>query len=270
MGRADQEGIGHLGNDRVGNLRFLVFAFCGCAALMPVVQGCRGEVEPVVTAGVDACSHCNMVIDRRNQACGYVLGGRFIPFDSPKCLLRSYEALRRGKQELPEAVFFADYGTEAFHPADSTIFVLTDRVPTVMDARVVCFGAMRDARGFVQGTDELVEGWSRYQLARGVPDRRHDVVVSSEGMQPSAIEAIKGEFVELSLRGSGLREDRVLVVKGYDEVGEIRICASGEVTACRFWAVRPGAGFPVVDVADNGTIGMIKVAGAHTLDEELQ
>ncbi len=43
---------------------------------------------------------------------------------------------------------------------------------------------------------------------------------------------------------------------------------SGEETTLRLIAIRPGAGFPVID-ADSGTaLGMIKVIGAHTLDEE--
>jgi hypothetical protein len=33
-------------------------------------------------------------------------------------------------------------------------------------------------------------------------------------------------------------------------------------------AIRPGAGFPVIDAGSGDALGMMKVIGAHTLDEE--
>ena len=136
--------------------RSATWALLGWTLALAVLQGCSREVKPAVTAGVDACAACNMAIDRPNQACGYVLDGRFVPFDSPACLLRSYEALRRAGGALPEAVYFADYRTGVFHRADSTAFLLTDRVPTVMNAGVICFGKEEEARAAKQYEDELI------------------------------------------------------------------------------------------------------------------
>ena len=58
------------------------------------LAGCSREITPAVVAGVDACAHCNMVIDDVNQAAGWIQDGEFVPFDSPGCLLARYEALR--------------------------------------------------------------------------------------------------------------------------------------------------------------------------------
>ena len=47
-----------------------------------------------MATGIDACRECNMVIDRVNEACGYVGEGEFVTFDSPMCLLRNLDAMR--------------------------------------------------------------------------------------------------------------------------------------------------------------------------------
>jgi hypothetical protein len=78
-------------------LMFLAAAMGTALAL----AGCTGDEKPAITAGVDACDACSMVIDQVNQACGYVREGSFVPFDSPGCLLRTYQALP--KQERPLA-----------------------------------------------------------------------------------------------------------------------------------------------------------------------
>ena len=63
---------------------------------------CSGEIYPEVTAGVDACRGCNMVIDTPKQACGLFADDRFLPFDSSGCMLHSLEARRReGRPERP-------------------------------------------------------------------------------------------------------------------------------------------------------------------------
>ena len=89
-------------------------------------------------------------------------------------------------------------------------------------------------------------------------------------MHPDSFEINKGELVELSLHGKNLNDEVTLAIKGYEKAGEIRIPVSGDQVSLRFWASRPGAGFPVIDTSNNNPVGMMKVAGAHTPDEEVQ
>ena len=211
-----------------------------------------------------------MVIDRTNQACGYVLDDLFIPFDAPSCLLKSYDTLRKDGLKLPDAIYFADYISSSFHHADSTVFILTSHVPTVMNSGVLCFGTIENARTILKHSDERILSWSDYQIERGEPDRRENAVITPDGMQPDTIELNKGDLVELKLAGKNLQGVVTLVIKGYDDVGEIGIPGPGEQTTIRFRATRPGAGFPVIDISNSEPVGMIKVTGAHTPDEEEQ
>ena len=92
------------------------------------IGACSGKVGPAVVAGIDACTECNMVIDTVNQACGWVSDGDFVPFDSPGCLLRSYDDLRKQGTGVPSEIFFADYTTSEFVPVEHTVFLLTRAV----------------------------------------------------------------------------------------------------------------------------------------------
>jgi hypothetical protein len=243
--------------------------FSGLLVAMLLLAGCAGEVEPNIVAGVDSCSNCNMVIDQTNQAAGYLLGGEFETFDSPACLLQGYEALRKQGESLPETILFADYRDGALHPAEATSFLMTDHVPTVMNGRVICFGDGAAAVAARSHDDEIVTDWAGYRTARGEPDREVEVSFAGGVMSPEVVTADKGEIVEWRATGIGLTEDMTIMVKGYPELGEVVVPASGEEVVFRLMASRPGAGFPVVESGSDGEpLGMMKVAGAHTTDEE--
>ena len=69
-----------------------------------LIAGCGGEPTPEVVAGIDGCASCGMVIDRVNEAAGWIEGGDFVPFCSPGCLLAEHDALRKSGQAPPQAV----------------------------------------------------------------------------------------------------------------------------------------------------------------------
>jgi hypothetical protein len=239
------------------------------AALLLLAAGCSGEVEPEIVAGVDSCRNCNMVIDQVNQASGYVREGEFQTFDSPACLLQSYDALRREGAELPQTILFSDFRDGSLHPAETTTFLLTEQIPTVMNGRVVCFGDRAGAEQARTQEDELLTGWEGYRTARGTPDREVEVSFSAGVMAPDVVTAEKGELVLWRISGSGLEDDLTIAVKGYPEIVDVVVPATGEEVVLRLLATRPGAGFPIVEVGnEEAPLGMLKVGGAHTTDEE--
>lgn len=247
----------------------------GCFGLLAVavamnLVGCSSEVRPEVVAGIDACQRCNMIIDQVHQACGYVLRGEFATFDSPACLLGSYEGLRKRGEPLPAAIFFADYRDGAFHPAEATSFLLTDHVPTVMNGRVVCFGSREAAEAAREHPDEDITDWVGYRTARGEPDKILEVSIGDGGMSPEVVAVAKGDLVLWKVRRSPAEGDRSLSVKGYPELGSVKLPEGAEEVAFRLLATRPGAGFPVVWAEGGEPLGMLKVAGSHTKDEEEQ
>ena len=235
--------------------------------LVLMLGACSGEVRPEVAAGIDACASCNMVIDTPNQACGYVADGEFVTFDSPACLLRGHDDFRRRGAEPPGEIFFADYQSSEFIPAETTAFLLTEHLPTVMGAGVLCFASIEGAEAVRSTSDEEITDWTGYRRLKGQPDTIVEATVSSGSLIPEIIEVARGDLVLLKLDGGELTDKITLTVRGYPEIGDVVVEATGEPTELRFFATRPGMGFPIL-AADERALGMIRVTGAHTADEE--
>lgn len=227
---------------------------------------CSGEIHPEVTAGIDACRGCNMIIDRVNQACGHVAEGEFVPFDSPRCLLQSHDELRRQGAEIPTEIFFADYESGEFIPVENAVFLLTAHTPTVMDAGVLSFATVDGAEAVRTTVEEEITDWTGYRRLRGRPDAIVEVSVTPDRLLPEIIEVAKGDLVVLEINGDELTDAITLTVRGYPEIGEVVVSPTGIPTVVRFIAARPGMGFPVIGTEDRA-LGMIRVTGAHTADE---
>lgn len=235
-----------------------------------LVAGCGGQPTPGVLAGIDGCSSCGMVIDRVNEAAGWIEAGVFVTFCSPGCLLAEHDALRKSGRSLPKAVFFADYRDGSFSQLSETAYLLTDHVPTVMNARVICFNSMAAATEMRQHDDEIVTDWMGYRVLRGQPDTVLETVFGPGGMDPEIVTANKGEIVLWRVRSEGLAGDLSWAIKGYPDVDPPIVGATGETVELRFLATRPGAGFPIEDPSSGQALGMLKVEGAHTSDEAAQ
>ena len=82
------------------------------------------------------------------------------------------------------------------------------------------------------------------------------------------MEAAKGELLLWKATTSGLDRDLVISIRGYPEVGEIVVPASGDVAVFRMKVTRPGMGFPVMETGTDRPLGVLKVLGSHTADEE--
>ncbi len=240
------------------------------AALIAIVVSCGGEPTPEIVAGIDGCASCGMVIDRVNEAAGWVTEGEFVPFCSPGCLLVEHDALRKSGQPLPQTTYFADYRSGGFSPAVETAFLLTDHLPTVMNARVICFNSVVAAEEMRQHEDEIVTDWTGYRIHRSEPDSEIETIFGPGGMDPDVVQASKGDIVLWRASGEGLEQDLAWLIKGYPEVEPLPVAAAGEPTELRFMATRPGAGFPIERAEDGAPLGMLKVSGAHTADEAAQ
>jgi hypothetical protein len=165
-------------------------------------------------------------------------------------------------------MFFADYVSSRLTPVDSVSFLLTSHIPAVMGAEVICFRNRTDAEAAMKHSDEQITDWIGYWTERGDPDRRVEVVATNDALIPATLEFKKGDLVEWNFRGEGLESDLALRLRGYEEIGEVLISQTGERTLRRMFVDKPGAGFPIERVSDGAALGMIKVSGAHTEDEE--
>ena len=237
--------------------------------LVPIclLAGCAGEPAIEIRPGIDGCHECHMTIDQLKQASGYVLNREFLTFDSPGCLLRSIEALPKSERPQPANIYFADYRDGTLNSAETSAFLLTSHIPTVMNSGALTFANRDAAEDVREHGDEVVTDWAGYRTMRGTPDMVLDLELGPNGLVPEIIEVHKDDLIQLNVVGRGLSNDLSFTVRGYPEAGEAMIPAGSGSAVFRLLAFRPGAGFPVVD-ADGRSLGMIRVAGAHTADEE--
>jgi hypothetical protein len=233
-----------------------------------VAGGCASDREPEIVAGVDGCAACGMVIDQVDQAAGYYLDKDFHTFCSPGCLLGSFEKRRQAGEPLPDRILFGDYAGGGLQPAGGVTFLLTEHTPTVMGWGILAFADPGVAATHRRHDDESLVDWIGLRTARGKVDRTLSLVLTGDAMEPPVIEVDKGELIEWELRGRELSADLTVAVRGYDELGEVTVPASGDPVRARMLALRPGAGFPLVRTADGEVLGQIRVRGAHTADEE--
>jgi hypothetical protein len=151
---------------------------------------------------------------------------------------------------------------------DSIDFLISGHITTVMNAGVISFKKDGPASSYKKYDDELITDWRGLQLAKGKPDRKVDVIVSAEGVIPDVTILNKDELVEWTFTPEDGFTEHLIFLKGYEEMKLIGIKAGGASVKVRMLADKPGAGFPFVRISDNQIVGMVKVTGAHTNDEE--
>jgi hypothetical protein len=254
----------------VRKIPYLRFGYLFLIFISAIMLFCtEGEKTPQITVDLDACVHCNMIISKLNEACGYFAEEEFHPFDSPGCLLKEYEDLKNYSIQPLPAIYFIDYTTRKFITADSTFFLITEHIPTVMNAGVLCFASEEVAREYVKYPDEKITDWRGFQTFKGTPDRIIKIIFTPRGMEPDVVVLEKNELVEWIFFTKDLKGSHEFYLKGYDEIGKINLVNNDGQIAVRMFANKPGAGFPFINAANEKPVGMVKVMGAHTADEEM-
>lgn len=241
---------------------------CGLFMALLGIAGCKPQGLPEIKAGVDACDGCNMVIDKVNQACGYFADDGFIVFDAPGCMILRLDEYRAAGERMPARLYFADYQTARLLPRDSTVFLLTAHLPTVMGSGVLCFADRNAAQALRAHEDEITTNWSGCFARKAEANRQLDLVITADAARPEIVELQKGDVAAFHVTGEGLSGDVAVRIKGYEEIAPVIVSAAGDAAMFRLYADKPGAGFPLERIADGKTLGMIKVEGAHTEDEE--
>jgi len=237
--------------------------------LILIFEGCDTQPKPEIHADIDNCAECGMVISQVNQSGGYFHEHEFVTFCSPTCLLQKYQEIDERNRPNRSQIYFADYPSAKFVRADSVHILLTGHISTVMNSEALCFNNKSNAENTKKHEDEILADWDKFQTLRGRPDRTVEVTLFSKGMKPDVVMLKKNEVVEWIFKTEEDLSNGQFRLKGYEELGLIELPSVGTTTKLRMKAYKPGSGFPFVRLDDNATIGMVKVSGAHTSDEEV-
>jgi len=237
--------------------------------LLFIYYACENQAKPEIHADIDNCVRCGMVISQVNQGAGFFHENEFVTFCSPTCLVRDYQEINEQQRPALVQVYFADFPTSAFVRADSTHFLLTGHISTVMNSGTLCFRNKSAAENNMRHQDEILADWELFQTLKGLPDKVVNIILSPDGMEPEIVVLNKNEIIEWIFKASEEKSTGEFYLKGYEEFGTIDIPSADEPVRFRMKASKPGSGFPVVRMDNDKIMGMVKISGAHTSDEEV-
>ena len=229
---------------------------------------CKAEKKPQIHSGIDDCKHCKMVISQTNQACGFFLDNNFVTFCSPPCLLSEFEYQKKDKRINPNHVFFTDYESKKFVRSDSSYFLFTNSIPTVMNSGVICFRSMENAENLKSNQHDIVTDWKKYQIIVGTPDKIIRLKFSKNYLEPNVLVFNKNEIIHVEIENLDQHIKPNISIKGYEDIGNFTFLEDDSILTIKILADKPGSGFPIMMEGVDQPIGMIKVKGPHTLDEE--
>jgi hypothetical protein len=231
------------------------------------ILSCKSDTTPRIKAGADECYNCRMVITETNQACGFFRDDKFVSYCSPSCLIADYDYFRKENSVPGSHVFFADYTSRQLIQADSTRFLFTKSVPTVMNSGVLTFRKEEEARSFIKQQDEFISNWVKFRVIAGKPDKIVDIKLSENRLIPNKLVFNKNELVQINIEKTGAVSEQDLYIKGYEYVGGIRIFEDKTEISLRFIADKPGPDFPIMLKGNKAPLGTMKVLGSHTSDD---
>jgi len=237
--------------------------------MMITLQNCNSNEKPEILADIDNCLECGMVISQVNQGSGFYRNNEFNTFCSPVCLLKRYQSIENKARPAASQIYFADYPTTDLMSSDSVVFLLTEHITTVMNSGTLTFQNLDEASSYQKKGDEILTNWRGFQIMRGIADKKIEVRITSEGLDPDVILLNKNEIIEWIFLPQDPDIHDLFQLKGYEEMATIEILAGGAPVVMRMLADKPGEGFPLIRASDNKTLGMVKVMGAHTSDEEV-
>jgi hypothetical protein len=247
------------------SINILIFSII----LVTIFFSCKDEQKPQIESGIDECNNCKMVITQMNQACGFFYDNNFLTFCSPTCLLADYEYLNKEKTINNSKIYFTDFETRLFVRSDSTFFLFTKSVPTVMNSGILCFRSKERAQILKNHPEDHLKDWRKYRILAGTPDRIIKVKLSNKLMTPGVLVFKKNEIIQIEVENFSQIINPRFFIKGYEEVGNFKFPEGESFLIFRMMADKPGSGFPIMMEGIDQPIGMIKVLGAHTMDEEV-
>jgi len=238
-------------------------------SLSTLLCHCKSDQKPEIQSGIDECKHCKMVISQINQACGFIQDNNFVTFCSPKCLLSEYEYLKKEKKINTNHIFFTDYESRNFVRSDSTFFLHTTSIPTVMNSGVICFRSLKNAESLKSQQLDIVTNWRKYRIMAGTPDKTVRLKLSKNSLEPAVLVFNKNEIIHLAIEMVDQQGHPNISIKGYEDIGNFTFPEGESILTIKLLTDKPGSGFPIIMKGIEQPIGMLKISGAHTRDEEV-
>ena len=235
---------------------------CGVMVVCLLVS-CQTKTEPALSAGIDECRVCSMVIDKIDHGAVILDSEENLQtYCNPVCLIND---INKGKIRGPKidgAIFLFDYD-DLTPIAASRASIVHGDFPTTMGHGLLAFKDRHAADNFAGEVSGAVIDWNRLRARHELPDTRIDLDVNDTD-DPPILEVQRGEVIEVFYRNDSPNEVTISLT-GYEF--EMPISADAEESG-RFVASRPGSGF-VFKNNDASILAKLLVLGDHTAEEAI-
>ncbi|MBC8402154.1 MAG: nitrous oxide reductase accessory protein NosL [Candidatus Marinimicrobia bacterium] len=231
-----------------------------------LVYGCAGGSEAEIAFGIDNCEACNMLIDQPKEAAGLMLEDGFHPYCNPICMIHEVNRLKVNRVKA-DKIYLSDYEAGGLIPAEGATFFV-GRIQTVMNYGVVAFTDRTTAETLTKSYSGELLSYNEFRARYENPDKIFTLKITAVGISPAKILVEKGDVIALKFDYQLETTDEILI-RGYDDIGPIKLEAGADGAIVKFIADKPGAGFPMELRNYNGFSGRLVVQGAHTTEEAL-
>ena len=96
-----------------------------------------------------------------------------------------------------------------------------------------------------------------------------EIKLRNSVMEPAVVVFSKNEIIQLEFEKIGQIKNQQFFIRGYEKVGKFKFPEGESFLTIKMIVDKPGSGFPIMMEGIDQPFGMIKVLGAHTMDEEV-
>ncbi len=213
---------------------------------------CQMKVEPMITANIDECGHCTMIIqDIDHGAVTIDADEELQTYCSPVCMILE-------KSESNPSKYLFDHNSLNAIPVHQAIIVHGE-FNTAMGHGLLAFTNKAEADIFNNEVDGEILNWNDLRIRYEKPDVVINLIDDSQN-----IEVAKDNLITVIYKNDSA-EDVLINLLGYEL--EITVSAMTSDTVL-FIASKPGQGF-VFKKNNEENIATLFVTGDHTTEEAL-
>jgi hypothetical protein len=225
-------------------------------ALISIVS-CQMKVEPMITANIDECGRCTMIIQDIDQGAVMIDAEEQLhTYCNPVCMLLDKKNIKADRPSSNGAKYLFDHNSISAIPV-SGAFIVHGDFNTAMGHGLLAFAKKDEADQFAKEVDGEILSWNELRIRHELPDISINLPNDSQN-----IEVTKDDLISV-IYYNNTSDEVAINLLGYEL--QMTVPAKSTDTAL-FIASKPGQGF-VFQKNNEESIVTLFVTGEHTPDE---
>jgi len=220
---------------------------------------CQMKVEPMITANIDECGHCTMIIQDIDHGAVLIDSQEQLhTYCSPVCMMLDKKELKGDQPTSTYAKYLFDHNSMKAIPVHE-VYIVHGDFNTAMGHGLLAFANKAEASQFANEVEGEILDWNDLRVRYEAPD-----IFLNLSENPQNIEVAKDNLISV-IYNNDTSEDVSINLLGYELEMSV---ASGTSDTVLFISTKPGQGF-VFQKNNEDNIATLFVTGDHTTEEAL-